>query len=179
MTNIEILTTLGAHIPAIAGMDINDNSAEFWGRVAAEVFENYIGNGGADLEYSDKQYGYLADELDAHDVLFLGNEPDGDNQWRLKKTGSYMSNDEARDNLIHRLNMIAQELAPARTSTVITETQLEGLAQAIYDKLIVLPYIDENGAYCERGMGEMGDTRTEAKELVNDWMENSGIRLKD
>lgn len=54
---------------------------------------------------------------------------------------------------------------------MITNAQYDALVQSIYDKLIMLP--DETGE--ERGLGEMGDTRDEARTIVQDWVEAQNI----
>jgi hypothetical protein len=61
----------------------------------------------------------------------------------------------------------------------ITNQQHENLVQKIYETLISLPYFDENNEMCERGMGEMGETRDEAKRIVNEWIKENNISLTE
>jgi hypothetical protein len=59
----------------------------------------------------------------------------------------------------------------------ITEIQHENLVQKIYENLISLPYFDENNEICERGMGEMGETRDEAERIVDEWIKENNISI--
>jgi len=59
----------------------------------------------------------------------------------------------------------------------ITESDFNALVTAVFDKIASLPYYDEDGCIMERSMGEMGDTRNEAKEVIKDWMEAQNIKL--
>lgn len=52
----------------------------------------------------------------------------------------------------------------------ITQIQYDLLTTEIYDSLI---------AQHENGLGEMGDCRTEAKRIAEDWMDKAGIKLSD
>jgi len=59
----------------------------------------------------------------------------------------------------------------------ITEILHENLVQKIYENLISLPYFDENNEICERGMGEMGETRDEAERIVDEWIKENNISI--
>jgi len=61
----------------------------------------------------------------------------------------------------------------------IAESDFNALITAVFDKIASLPYYDEDGMVQDRGIGEMGDTRDEAKEVVKDWMEAQNIKLID
>jgi len=61
----------------------------------------------------------------------------------------------------------------------ITESDFEALVTAVFDKIACLPCYDENNEPQVRGIGEMGDTRDEAKEVIKEWMEAQNIKLID
>lgn len=58
------------------------------------------------------------------------------------------------------------------TSTITTQ-QYDALVQAIYQTLIMT--CDEDGN--ERGLGEMGETRDAASDIVKSWVESEGINV--
>ncbi len=71
------------------------------------------------------------------------------------------------------------EPEPSETVKTITESDFEALVMAVFDKIASLPYYDENNEPQARGIGEMGDTRDEATEVVKDWMGAQNIKLID
>lgn len=52
----------------------------------------------------------------------------------------------------------------------LTENQYTSLIDKIYESIINQP---------DNGLGEMGDCRTEAKRIVNEWAEDNNITIPD
>lgn len=81
---------------------------------AYHLFNNYIGNNGK-LDYSDKEYGYLADELEDVEVGYFKDESvDSDYAKRLRDEGFTMTEQEAIDTLQHRIESIEEEVGPVQ-----------------------------------------------------------------
>jgi hypothetical protein len=59
----------------------------------------------------------------------------------------------------------------------ITETQYSNLIDKIYTNLMEISYMDENGELWEKGMGERGETRDEAKRIVKEWLTENSITI--
>jgi hypothetical protein len=74
------------------------------------LFYAHINNGG-ELDYSDKEYGYLADELEDVEVGYFKDEVvDSDYANRLREEGFTLTKQEAIDILSHRIGSIEDEL---------------------------------------------------------------------
>ena len=81
---------------------------------AYHLFNNYIGNKGK-LDYSDKQYGYLVDELEDVEVGYFKDESvDSEYAERLRDKGFTMTEQEAIDTLQHRIESIEEEVGPVQ-----------------------------------------------------------------
>jgi hypothetical protein len=81
---------------------------------AYHLFNNYIGNNGK-LDYSDKEYGYLVDELEDVEVGYFKDESvDSDYAKRLRDEGFTMTEQEAIDTLQHRIESIEEEVGPVQ-----------------------------------------------------------------
>jgi len=59
----------------------------------------------------------------------------------------------------------------------LTEKQHENLIQKIYENLMQVSYMDENGEFFDRGMGEMGETRDEAEMIISQWIQENNISI--
>ena len=81
---------------------------ELW-HEALELHNNYYGNEGK-LQYSDKEYGYLSDELEEVEVGYFKVPGDSDYAEELLAEGFNMSAQEAYDVLKHRISSIREEL---------------------------------------------------------------------
>jgi hypothetical protein len=57
----------------------------------------------------------------------------------------------------------------------ITEIIYQSLIDKIYQNLMLLPYVDSDGDFWERSIGEMGDTRDEAERIVSEWVTENSI----
>ena len=77
---------------------------------AFELLDAHINNGGI-LDYSDKEYGYLNDEVEDVQVGYFKDEDlDSSYAERLREEGFELSLDEAIDILEHRLSSIDEEM---------------------------------------------------------------------
>jgi len=77
---------------------------------ADELFNSHISNGGK-LDYSEKEYGYLADELEDVEVgYFKDKVVDSDYANRLREEGFTLTKQQAIDILSHRIESIKEEL---------------------------------------------------------------------
>jgi hypothetical protein len=75
-----------------------------------ELFNGHINNGGK-LDYSEKEYGYLSDEIEDVQVGYLKDEDvDGSYADRLREEGFKMTEDDAYNTLKHRIESIEDEL---------------------------------------------------------------------
>jgi hypothetical protein len=68
-----------------------------------ELFNAHISNGGT-LDYSERQYSQISNELDEIEVGYLGNAADGSYQNELEKTEFKMSAEECFNTIVSRLN---------------------------------------------------------------------------
>ncbi len=77
--------------------------------VAFLLFNGYNGNEGT-LDYSDKEYGYLSDEIEDVEVGFFRRAVDSDYAGRLYDEGYTITEQEAVNTLIHRIDSIIDEI---------------------------------------------------------------------
>lgn len=84
------------------------------------LFENCISNGGT-LDYSDKEYGYLIDEIEDVEVGYYKKtsaEVDSTHAEELRAENFSMTADDAITTLTHRIESIEEELADIGTPVV-------------------------------------------------------------
>lgn len=74
---------------------------------ASFLHSNYIGNSGLDLNYSDKEYGWLCDELEDVEVGFYKDKSvDSSYAETLRKKNFKLAEQDAIDILQHRIESI-------------------------------------------------------------------------
>ena len=78
---------------------------------ALALHNAYVANEG-NLSYSDKDYGYLSDDLDYVEVGWYKNAPDGSLQEELDQDNFKMTEDDAITTLSHRIESIYEDLTP-------------------------------------------------------------------
>jgi len=98
---------------SMADGGMTDSKKEEWVKAlyeeANDVFNAHINNGG-DMEYSEKEYGYLQDELENVEVgYFKDDSVDSDYAEELREQGFTMNLQEAIDTLEHRLDSIDED----------------------------------------------------------------------
>lgn len=77
---------------------------------AYALFTDHVDMGGM-LDYSEKEFGYLSDELtDVEIGFFKVSEDDSDYGKRLRKKNFSLTEEEAVNILKHRIEFIGQEL---------------------------------------------------------------------
>lgn len=75
---------------------------------ALYLHSNYIGNLG-NLDYADKEYGWLSDELEDVEIGFFKDDSiDSDYAERLRKQKFTLTEEEAIDILTHRIESIEE-----------------------------------------------------------------------
>lgn len=100
---------------------------------ALKILNSHINNDGT-LDFSEKEYGYLSDELSDVEVLFYGKAGDGTYSKELDeqlKKGEVepMSKNDAVSILKHRLESIKDEVGEEEYNKVIGEKQTKPSAQ--------------------------------------------------
>jgi len=80
---------------------------DFLYQKASFLHSNYIGNKGLDLDYADKEYGWLCDELEDVEVGFYKDESiDSGYAERLREENYTLTEEEAINILEHRIESI-------------------------------------------------------------------------
>jgi hypothetical protein len=83
---------------------------------ANKLFQGHISNDGT-LDYSEKEYGYLNDEIEDVQVGFFKDEDlDSDYAERLREEGFELTAEEAYNILSHRIDSINEELEEGKYS---------------------------------------------------------------
>ena len=97
-------------IPTANTIEPNFADPKFWAELGALVLNSQKGTAGGDLDFTEKEYSYLSDELDWYEVAFLRNEPDGDEQQRVFDSGETATAEDVINTFSHRLEMILGDL---------------------------------------------------------------------
>lgn len=77
---------------------------------AEKLLQSHVNMDGK-LEYSEKEYGYLSDDLDHVDIGYYKKKPDGTYQEELSEDGYKLTEKEAVKMLTHRIKSIKSEIS--------------------------------------------------------------------